>query len=171
MKAKEYAAALLATTSYKEYEDTLFAFLDELVQSTITEMKKRANPSSANACVRETFTKWKSIVAQVTAANPDAVVHNALFVKYFSYASPPLYVMALEAKAFLGYVPDAEDIATAQQGRSTLSAMATRERLQEMQREAKAFGLNPGLLVAAGIRNGELDLGALIADDVRNAMR
>jgi hypothetical protein len=167
MKAKEYAATLLATTSYKEYEDTLFTFLDELVQSTIAEMRKRTNPSSAIACVRETFTKWKSIVAHVKAVQPDAVVHDALFVKYFSYASPPLYVTALEGKAFLGYSPDAEDRETAKQGRSMLNATATRERLKEMQREAKAFGLNPGLLVAAGIQNGELDLGALVVDEIR----
>jgi hypothetical protein len=167
MKAKEYAAALVATTSYQAYEDLLFVYLDELVQSTIAEMKKRSNPSSANACVRETFTKWKSIVSHVKAARPDAVVHDALFVKYFSYASPPLYVMALENKAFLAYEPDAEDRETARQGRSTLSAMATRERLQQMQREAKALGLNPGLLLAAGIQSGELDLGALVADDIR----
>lgn len=167
MKAKEYAAILVAKPTNDEYVDTLLSFLDELVFGAIAEMKKRANTSSANACVRETFTKWKSIVANVKAANPDLVIDDALFVKYFSSASAELYVMALEGNAFLGYVPDEEDRATARQGRESLSAMAMRERLASMQREAKALGINPGLLLASGMRNGEIDLGLLVMDDIR----
>lgn len=156
MKAKEYAAILVGAESAESYENTLFAFLDELVGSTIAQMKTRGNSSSAMACVRETFSKWKSIVANVTAAKPELVIDDALFPKYFSHASPALFAMALEAKAFLGYSPDAEDRATAKEGKNALNVMAMREKLAELQREARMRGIPIAPLLVSAFRTGEI---------------
>lgn len=156
MKAKDYAATLVGAESAEGYEDTLFAFLDELVGSTIAQMKTRGNSAAVVACVRETFTKWKSIVANVKAAKPELVIDDALFPKYFSHASPPLFAMALEAKAFLGYIPDAEDLATAKEGKNTLNVMAMREKLAELQREALLLGIPVAPLLVSAFRSGEL---------------
>ena len=141
MKAKEYAAVLVAAASNEIYEDKLFGFLEEFVKSTVAAMKQRHNVNSQMACVRETFTKWKSIVAQVKSARPDLTIDDALFVKYFSYASPPLFAVALEQKVFLGYTPDAQDLSTVASGREQLENMMLKDRLAELQREAKKLGI------------------------------
>lgn len=156
MKAKEYAAILVGAESAESYENTLFAFLDELVGSTIAQMKTRGNSAAVMACVRETFTKWKSIVVHVKASKPELVIDDALFPKYFSHASPPLFAMALEAKAFLGYTPDAEDRATAKDGKNTMNMMAMREKLAELQREARLLGIPVAPLLVSAIRFGEI---------------
>lgn len=163
MKAKEYAAQLLEATTPKAYEDILFANLDELVYSTITTMKQRASAPSALACIRETFTKWKSIVSQVKAAKPELVIDDALFVKYFSAASAPLFKMAMEGKAFLGYTADAEDIEVMRKGESVIKAQEMRDRLVDMHRTAKALGIDPKVMLASAVLNGTLKPSELVA--------
>lgn len=156
MKAKQYAAALVATTTPEAYEEQLFAFLDELTKSTIAQVKQRQNAASSMSCVRETFTKWKSIVANVKASMPDAVIDDAVFVKYFSYVAPALFAMAVESKVFLGYSLDLEDRVTVSNGRAELENMALKARLAELQREARLLGIPEALLVAHARRHGEL---------------
>lgn len=156
MKAKEYAAQLLNATTKEEYETQLFTFLDELVFSTIATMKQRANEASSLACIRETFTKWKSIVAQVQTNNPYLTIDNALFVKYFSAASPPLFTMAMEKNAFLGYTPDKEDLQVVQQGKNEISAIEMRERLVKMQQAATKMGIDPNMLLAQAVLSGNI---------------
>jgi hypothetical protein len=163
MKAKEYAAQLIAAENPEAYESALFAFLDELVYSTIATMKQRASAPAALACIRETFTKWKSIVAQVKAAKPELVIDQALFVKYFSAASTPLFTMAVEGNAFLGYTPDAEDREVIRKGESEIKAQQMRDRLVEMTREARALGIDPKALLGVAVLRGEIDARDLVA--------
>jgi len=141
MKAKEYAAVLIATDSNEAFESKLFSFLEELVMSTIAMMKQRHSGAAQMACVRETFTKWKGIVANVKASKPELVIDDALFVKYFALASPGLFAIAMDQKVFLGYTVDAQDLAVAARGREKLENMMLKEREAELMRQAKSLGI------------------------------
>lgn len=163
MKAKEYATRLVAANGPEEYETQLFADLDEMVFSTIAAMKKCEKAASSLGCIRDAFTKWKSIVAQVRAANPQLLIDHGLFVKYFSAASAPLFVMGVEGKAFLGYTLDEEDLKVARQGANDIAAAEMRDRLLRMQREARALGIDPKLMLANALLRGQITPGDLLS--------
>lgn len=162
MKAKEHAARLVAARTQDEYEAILFSDLDEMVFSTIAAMKKCEKAEASLGCIRDTFTKWKSIVARVKAANPALVIDEALFVKYFSAASAPLFVMGVEGKAFLGYTLDEQDLQVAREGKNAIAAVEMRDRLVRMQREARALGIDPRMLLASAVFRGEISAGDLL---------
>lgn len=140
MKAKQYAELI---ASAADEHVTMVETLDSLAKSALETAKTRASLPAMMGCIREAFTKWKSIVAHTTALKPECSIFNELFPKYLSYLSPSFFAIAMEQKVFLGYTPDSQDVATAREGRDRLENIALKERMASLQKEAQRMGL-PG---------------------------
>lgn len=138
MKAKEYAARLAGA---KNFGDELLEVLLELIDTTVATAGTRATTPSMLSCIRESFTKWKSIVSQTKALNANLVLEDSLFPTIFGRANPPLFAVALENNVFLGFTPDADDVSVAQMGRAQVENVLLKERLASLQKQAAQLGI------------------------------
>lgn len=145
MKAKQYAARLLESPNDGNVS---LLVLDEVVTATITTALTRRGAEAMMGSIREGFSKWKSIVATVSATCPEHAVEVGIFPKMLAAANPVMYALAIEQKAFLGYALDSTDIAAADRGRREIENLELLRRLAELRREAKMLGVPTQALLA-----------------------
>lgn len=152
-KAKDIASKILAASEADMYDVTSDAACD-LAITSVSEASKRSNTSSMLACLRESFSKWKSVVSQVKSAHPEAEISESFFPKAVSVVSAPLFALALSQRVFLGYTPDEFDKDVAATGERQVRDEQERKRYASLAKEARRMGLNEETFLIEARRMG-----------------
>jgi hypothetical protein len=147
MKAKEIAAKIIAVPD--NGDDVLSAICTEsmhLAAEAMSNAAKRASDASKVACLREGYTKWKSVVVQVNEAVDESPIDNNFYPKALALMSPPVFALCLREKVFLGYTPDARDLQKASEGIAQVEAEVQADRVKSMMKQARSMGMDPQVI-------------------------
>lgn len=139
MKAKEIAASILMHEPADQHAAAVDA-VSTLVIEAFRLAKQRNNTQSMMACFRESFSKWKAVVAEIKRSNPDVEIEEYFYPKAFAITNPRIFAMCMKEKIFLGYVADEQDRKVAAQGEMEIENEMLRERLETLQRQSVFTG-------------------------------
>lgn len=139
MKSKQYAARITANLTDNDLTaDVLVDLMQELITATAIPGK---STESIAGCIREGFSKWKSIVGLVQKFAPDYPIAIGYYLKALAAANPAMYWFAVQRNVFLGYALDAYDEAAALNSRTKIENEVLREHLARLEREARRLGI------------------------------
>ena len=151
MKAKDIAAKIIAGRSTAN-EGLAVDCLIEIVNEAITLAHSRKQDASKYAALREGFQKWRSVVAQVTAAAPEVLITDGLFLRAVYLDNPVWFAQCVRENVFLGHQLSAEEQAQLQTSKKALAKAEAAERdrmlAAEDARFERAFNLPAGYIKA-----------------------
>ena len=134
MKAKEYALKIIAEPENRE---NLIAALTDVLNVVMDAARHRGkSPESLVAVVREQFSKWKSVVAQVKTGLPDFFIEDRLFTALLGEFHPVLFSLALKSRVFLGYEITSHDISAEKKA----AEITYEHNVKSMQAEMRRMG-------------------------------
>ena len=153
MKAKDIAALIIAECNRpgSTYDSIAKIYCNDALTICAEALQlaaKRNSEASKVACLREGFTKWKSVVNHVHAAVPDSSIVANLYPKAMSHLAPPVFALCIRENVFLGYKPDMQDEQKTAQAIREIEVEAERDRVKSLIRDARKMGLNPEVIAS-----------------------